>query len=178
MKNLILILLISQINFCVNSQSDGEKILNIVLDNATFLNHVTTQEIIDLEQVNYLIPNNFTDSSWEIVFQNKQINFNTEFFRTSKGFDDGYDLEVISLQIRKKTANITLRFFPTWNPCSDDDFSSTRQTQSLFMDLTASFQLENNEWVLSELNIFDDSFESQKEKYTCIVNNYKRIKGL
>lgn len=175
MNKIILFLIVIQFAFSVISQNNGEKIINAVLKDSVFIRHLLIQEIMDLEQVNYLLPNRHTDTSWQIVFQNKQVDFNNELGKTTIGFENGYDLEVLLIKIKRKKADITLRFFPSWKPCSDNNFSYIQQTQVLFLDLTAKLEYVNSEWEISLINISDESFENEKEKFPCIVNNYKRI---
>jgi hypothetical protein len=175
MLRVLIILIISALSLSVHAQSDGEQIVNAVINNEEFVKHLSNQEIINLEKVNYVLSNKHVETSWQLSFQNNDLKFNTEFGTTSKGFERGYDFEIISLHKKRKRSNITLRFYPSYYSCSDDGVMVLGQAFALYIELDAELLKENGAWVLSNCDISDDSFDLNKSKFPCICENYIRI---
>lgn len=169
-----LFMFVSIIAPSVLAQTEEEQILNNVLNAEPFIEHLSGQEVIDLTKAEYMLPSELMDTNWQLYFQNERIEFNTALHTSAIGFDRGYDFELIAFRKKRKKATVTLNFFPSYYPCSEDGNSYLGQTNELFISLYVELLYENGNWSIRSVKIEDGSFEAKKSKYPCITTKYKK----
>jgi hypothetical protein len=157
------------------SQSEEEQIINNVINTEIFIKHLSNQEIFDLKRVDYILPNKYTKTTWQIFFLNKNIEFNTEVNKTALGFDRGYDFEIINFRKQRKKASIYLNFYPSYFPCSNESDAYTSQSHAFYLSIHAELIKEEGNWTIVTFSISDDSFEVNKEQEPCIYYKYKKF---
>lgn len=156
-------------------QSNEEQIVNNVINYESLIVHLSNQEIIDLSQIDFACSNEYIDTNWHLHFQGGKIEFNTEFHKTSKGFSNGYDLEILHFRKRKNKATIQLNLYPSFFPCpNDNSIGYTGQWHALHITIEADLIKEKRNWVIIRYSISDESFVKRKDKEPCIFGRYKR----
>lgn len=155
------------------SQTKEEKIINIVINTESFTKQLSKQEIFDLNQVDYILPNKYTDTTWQLFFANKKIEFNNELNK-AVGFDRGYDFEIINFRRKRKKASISMKFYPSFLPCPNGKGSYIGQWHGLYLLVDAELIREKGNWNIVIFNISDESFDTNKDKEPCICNKYVR----
>ena len=159
---------------CIYSQSDTVSMINKTINTKKFINHLDKQTFFDLSKVDFIRYNKFTDSTWEINFQGRNVLFNTEEEQTKTGFSRGCDIDLIDFNHKRRKVVLVIRYYPTFTSysCPNKNNFLIQQSKSLYLELKSIFLKKNGEWNLDSFELSDDSFEKNKKAYPCIFENY------